>query len=98
MSVHITMKRRRRTMKILEADSAASSVSTREENFLVEIEPAASSTLSQGSSTAVNKLVEEMALVCCIVNVKFRNFVEEHELGATEGINVKVYFTLVDHL
>lgn len=96
MSVYIKLMRRRTTIEILEAPSAASTVSTKRGNFVNEVGPAASLILSEKRSTMRKKLVEAMASISCIYDENFRNLVEELELGAGEDTNGKVYIVLVD--
>lgn len=55
-----------------------------------EIESSATSIMTKEISTAMNKMFEVMAFVCCIYDGDFRNLVRDHELGGREYINGKV--------
>lgn len=96
MSVQIKLKSRKTTTNLLESSSAASAVSTEEENFMDDVEPAASSALSEQRSTAMKMLLEVIALFCCIYDANFKKLVKECKLGAREGKNGNGDFFLVD--
>lgn len=63
---------------------------------MVETEPAAYSNLSDEGSTAMDKLLEAMAPVCCIYEVHFRSLVEGQKPATGEDINRKGDVVLVD--
>lgn len=45
----------------------------------------------------MKKLLEEMSAVCCISDVDFRNFFEEHKLEGGEEISVRVTSCFLIH-
>lgn len=61
------------------AAAAASIRSTKEKNAVNEVQPAAFFTLKERGCTAMQKLLEATAPVCCIYDVHFRDLVDEDD-------------------
>lgn len=76
----------------------AGGVSMKEENIKDGVEPDLSSTLSDVEATTMEKLLKEIACVCCGYDVLIRYLLEVQELGAGKDINEKMNLFLVDPL
>lgn len=69
-------------------------VRNKEENFVDEIELALFSTLNEKAKTAMQKLLEKIAFIYCVLNVDLNNLAKKHDEGAEEDIMEKMSFVL----
>lgn len=71
-------------------------MSSKEKKVLTEVEPDASSTVSEEGSTGMKKLLKAIALIFGIYEVNSRNVVMKDELSAGGNINENVEFRTLD--
>lgn len=80
MYLQATLKKRKMTNYPLKIGAGAGADDMNEEGIVYEVEPPASWLLSKRWSTAMSKLVAEMAYLCSIYDADFRNMVKNTSL------------------
>lgn len=59
----------------------------KEEDVADESEPVQSSTLIEKEKTAMSKVVKEIASLCSIYDVNFKNVTREHEFSVSSDLS-----------
>lgn len=75
---------------LLETGPSASAHDMKEKHIVDQVEPAVHSPLSKKDKTGIWKSVREMAYVCSVSDVDFRNLEEEHKFGAGKDMTRNV--------
>lgn len=74
---------------MLDTGASTGSDDNQKEDIMDEIEFATFSTMSEEQRTRKRRLVKEIALLCFIYEMDFRNLAEEKNLGVGEDLSVR---------
>lgn len=96
MYVKTTIKKRKMRTSPLETGAEVGVQQVKEKDIVYDSEPFASSTLRGEGRSVMSRLFKDMAFLCTIYDVYFRNATQEHELGVAEDLGGKVDSFLAD--